>query len=280
MSKQHLSFEFFPPKTEKAWNTLLDTATQLAELNPDFFSVTFGASGMSQQGTPETVHTLKKHTNTICVPHISCVHSTCSDLDVLLRQYQQDGITNLVVLRGDKPSGMGGALGELRYASELVHFIREKTGNHFTIYVAAYPEYHPESATVANDITYLKHKIDQGADGIITQYFYNCDAYCYLQDNCAKANINVPILPGIMPVTNYTQLARFSDMCGAQLPQWLRQRLADFGDDLPSLRAFGLDVVANLCQQLQQVGAPGFHFYTLNQATACLTLCHLLQLVC
>lgn len=275
----HLSFEFFPPRTGTARDTLLKTAAQLTTLSPDFFSVTFGASGSMQQGTQETVALLTEQTKVLSVPHISCVHSTKEHIQKQLQQYQQQGVTELVVLRGDKPSGTGANhVGELHYASELVQFIRKKTGDYFTIYVAAYPEYHPESTTVTNDISYLKHKVDQGANAIITQYFYNADAYCHLQDNCAKAQIDVPILPGIMPITNYKQLARFSDGCGAELPRWLRQRLADFNQDLAGLRAFGLEVVVTLCEQLRAVGAPGFHFYTLNQATACLELCRLLQL--
>ncbi len=274
----HLSFEFFPPRTESACATLLQTATELAALSPDFFSITFGASGSVQHGTQETVNRLSQHTTVECVPHISCVHSTKQAIKTLLTDYQQHGVTKLVVLRGDKPSGVGNDVGELRYASELVKFVRDTTGDHFTIYVAAYPEYHPESTSVTTDLTYLKHKVDQGADAIITQYFYNSDAYFYLRDNCMKTDITVPILPGIMPITNYKQLARFSDSCGAELPQWLRKRLADFGDDLESLRAFGLEVVTKLCECLRQQGVPGFHFYTLNQATACMQLCRLLQL--
>ncbi|MCD6056385.1 MAG: metF [Gammaproteobacteria bacterium] len=267
-----ISFEFFPPRTEEAEKTLIAAAKELAGISPEFFSVTFGANGSLQAGTQKTIALLSQETAVNCVPHISCVNSTRSALQALLTHYKSRHITQLVVLRGDKPSGSEQALGDFNHASELVAFIRETTGDHFKIYVAAYPEYHPESKTAARDLHYLKQKVKAGADALITQYFYNNDAYFHLLDNCQKHGIDVPVFPGIMPITNFKQLARFSDACGAELPRWLRQRLEDFGEDLISLRAFGHQVVLKLCEQLRDGGVPGFHFYTLNQSAPSIAL--------
>ena len=259
-----ISFEFFPPKTTEGVEKLRETRLQLAKFKPEFFSVTFGAGGSTRDRTMETVLEIQQE-GFSAAPHISCVSSSKAEIRGLLQSYQAQGIKRLVTLRGDVPSGEV-CVGDFRYALDLVEFIRAETGNHFHLEVAAYPEFHPEAKTPAADIFNLKRKIDAGANSAITQYFYNADAYFRFMDQCAAAGIDVPIVPGIMPIYNITQLARFSNICGAEIPRWLKMRLEEYGDDMASLRSFGVDVVSELCATLQAVGVPGLHFYTLNQA--------------
>ena len=258
------SFEFFPPKTDQGVQNLRATRDELARLNPRFFSVTFGAGGSTQARTFETVVEIQQ-AGQEAAPHLSCIGSTRQELGSLLDAYRQEGISHIVALRGDMPSGMQEP-GELRHANELVEFIRERTGDHFFIEVAAYPEFHPQASDALADLANFKRKVDAGANAAITQYFYNPDAYFRFIDACESRGIDLPIVPGIMPITNYTQLARFSDACGAEIPRWLRQRLAAFGDDRESLLAFGVDVVSSICRELLEQGAPGLHFYTMNRS--------------
>ena len=264
MNSYAYSFEFFPPKTAEGMATLRDARAELAKFNPEFFSVTFGAGGSTRDRTMETVLDIQQQ-GLPAAPHISCISSSKEEIRGLLQAYQANDIKRLVALRGDLPSGEV-STGDFRYASELVAFIRAETGQHFHIEVAAYPEFHPEAKSPAADILNLKRKIDAGANSAITQYFYNADAYFHFIDQCAAAGINAPIVPGIMPIYNITQLARFSNVCGAEIPRWLRLRLEEYGDDMASLRAFGIDVVTDLCETLRVFGAPSLHFYTLNRA--------------
>ena len=266
METPNFSIEFFPPKTPEGAEKLRATRRQLAELSPMYFSVTFGAGGSTQQGTLDTVLDIMADGHP-AAPHLSCIGATRDSIRALLKQFQQHGIRRLVALRGDLPSGYGGA-GELRYANELVEFIRQETGDWFHIEVAAYPEMHPQARSPQDDLQNFARKIHAGANGAITQYFYNADAYFQFVDNVRKMGIEVPIVAGIMPITNYTQLMRFSDMCGAEIPRWVRLKLASFGDDSASIKAFGLDVVTGLCERLLAGGAPGLHFYSMNQAGA------------
>ncbi|XYJ10840.1 methylenetetrahydrofolate reductase [NAD(P)H] [Telluria sp. B2] len=266
METPNFSIEFFPPKTPEGAEKLRATRRQLAELSPTYFSVTFGAGGSTQQGTLDTVLDIMADGHP-AAPHLSCIGATRESIRALLKQFQQHGIRRLVALRGDLPSGYGGA-GELRYANELVEFIRAETGDWFHIEVAAYPEMHPQARSPQDDLQNFARKIHAGANGAITQYFYNADAYFQFVDNVRKMGIEVPIVAGIMPITNYTQLMRFSDMCGAEIPRWVRLKLASFGDDSASIKAFGLDVVTGLCERLLAGGAPGLHFYSMNQAAA------------
>lgn len=259
-----LSFEFFPPKTAEGIDKLRETRQQLAKFDPEFFSVTFGAGGSTRDRTMDTVLEIQAK-GFSAAPHISCISSSKSEIRELLHAYQSHGIKRLVTLRGDVPSGEVSS-GDFRYALELVEFIRAETGNYFHIEVAAYPEFHPEARSPAADLLNLKRKVEAGANSAITQYFYNADAYFRFIDQCATANINVPVVPGIMPIYNITQLARFSSVCGAEIPRWLKMRLEEYGDDLQSLRAFGIDVVSELCAHLLESGVPSLHFYTLNQA--------------
>lgn len=264
MKNTGISFEFFPPKTADGIEKLRETRAQLAKFQPEFFSVTFGAGGSTRDRTMDAVLEIQQE-GFNAAPHISCVSSSKAEIRDLLQTYQARGIQRLVALRGDLPSGEV-SVGDFRYAADLVGFIRAETGNHFHIEVAAYPEFHPEARTPAKDLLNLKRKIDAGANSAITQYFYNADAYFRFIDQCAATGINVPIVPGIMPIYNITQLARFSSICGAEIPRWLKMRLEEYADDVPSLRAFGVDVVSELCETLQVSGVPSFHFYTLNQA--------------
>lgn len=264
MSDPVISFEFFPPKTAEGVSKLRETRKQLAQLQPKFFSVTFGAGGSTRDRTMETVLEIQGEGHE-AAPHISCISSSRQEIAELLQAYKAKNIRHLVALRGDLPSGEASA-GDFRYANELVSFIREQTGDWFEIEVAAYPEFHPESSSASADLRHFKAKVDAGADAAITQYFYNTDAYFRFVDQCQSLGIDIPIVPGVMPIYNYTQLARFSSVCGADIPRWLRLRLQDFGDDLPSLRSFGMDVVTELSERLVAGGAPGLHFYTLNQA--------------
>ncbi len=259
-----LSFEFFPPKTLEGIANLRETRTQLARFNPEFFSVTFGAGGSTTDRTKETVFEIQAD-GYEAAPHISCISSSKEEIRALLSAYQAKGIKRLVTLRGDVPSGEV-SVGDFKYANELVRFIRQETGDWFHLEVAAYPEFHPEALSAAKDMANFKRKVEAGADSAITQYFYNADAYFRFIDSCDADGINVPIVPGIMPIYNYTQLARFSGICGAEIPRWLRLRLEAFADDMPSLRALGIDVVSELCETLLAWGVPSLHFYTLNQA--------------
>jgi len=261
----NISFEFFPPKTPEGVNHLLQTAKILADYNPDYFSVTFGAGGSTREGTLDTVKMLLKHTPVAATPHISCMGTSKQDILDILVKYQTLGIKHLVALRGDLPSGMGMS-GDLRYANELVTFIREQTGDHFHIDVAAYPEIHPQAPSAQQDILNFKRKVEAGANGAITQYFFNVDAYFHFLDECTTHGIFIPIVPGIMPIYQFSKLARFSEVCGAEIPRWIRKRLESYGDDQESVRLFGLEVVYHMCDQLVAGGAPGLHFYTLNQA--------------
>jgi len=258
------SFEFFPPKTAEGAEKLRQTREQLAALHPRYISVTFGAGGSTQQGTLDTITEIQ-NAGIPAAPHMSCISSSKEDLYQLLKTYQEIGIKRIVALRGDMPSGTKG-LGELRYANELVAFIREKTGDYFHLEVAAYPEVHPQARDAESDLHHFKLKIEAGANSAITQYFYNPDAYFNFIERCHKAAINAPIVPGIMPITNYKMLARFSDSCGAEIPRWVRKQLEGYGDDLESIRKFGIDVTTDLCRKLLEFGVPGLHFYTMNQA--------------
>ncbi len=262
--KPEISFEFFPPKTEEGVLKLRETRKQLALLKPKFFSVTFGAGGSTRDRTMDAVLEIQAE-GFEAAPHISGISSSKAEILSLLKTYQSHGIRRLVVLRGDLPSGEVSS-GDFTYASQLVAFIREQTGDWFQIEVAAYPETHPEARSANADLKHFKTKVDAGANAAITQYFYNADAYFQFVDQCQKMGIEIPIVPGVMPIYNYTQLARFSNVCGAEIPRWLRLRLEDYGDDIASLRALGLDVVTDLCEKLMAGGAPGLHFYTLNQS--------------
>jgi methylenetetrahydrofolate reductase (NADPH) len=258
------SFEFFPPRTPEGKAKLRAAWQELARLKPRFFSCTYGAGGSTRDGTLETVLEIMRAGHE-AAPHLSCVASTRQDIREQLERYKAAGIRHLVALRGDLPSGIA-ASGEFRYASELVAFIRETTGDWFRIEVACYPEYHPQTRNAADEVKNFRKKIDAGADSAITQYFYNADAYLRFVEECRAAGIAVPIVPGIMPIGNFSQLARFSDACGAEIPRWMRVKLEGYRDDAASIRAFGLDVVTSLCEKLLAAGAPGLHFYTLNQA--------------
>ena len=273
---QLFSFEFYPPKTEEGVVSLQSVRNQLAALKPDFFSVTFGAGGSTRDKTLDTVIDIQSK-GILAAPHLSCVGSTKDNISTILKNYQDSGISKIVALRGDLPSGMLSA-GEFRYANELVDFIRAETGDDFQIHVAAYPEVHPQASSAAEDFKNFKRKVDAGANAAITQYFYNADAYFYFLDTCEKNGINIPIVPGIMPITQYAQLFRFSEMCGADIPRWLRKRLEGFGDDRASIQAFGAELVTQLCQRLLNNGAPGLHFYTMNQAAPTLAILNNLEL--
>jgi len=260
------SFEFFPPKTAEAEESLRAVRRRLGELSPAYFSVTFGAGGSTRDRTYDTVVEIQREGLADAAPHISCIASTRQGVRELLQAYIDAGIRRIVALRGDMPSGMGGSPGELKYANELVAFIREATGAHFHIEVAAYPEFHPQASGARADLENFRRKIEAGADSALTQYFYNPDAYFRFVDAVRRLGVEAPVVPGIMPITNYKQLARFSDACGAEIPRWIRKRLEDFGEDLDSLRAFGLDVTTQLCETLLVGGAPGLHFYTMNRS--------------
>jgi methylenetetrahydrofolate reductase (NADPH) len=258
------SFEFFPPNTPEGTQKLAQTSKQLAQLNPKFFSVTYGAGGSTRERTLRAVLDLRT-AGYAAAPHISCIGSSRNDIREILHEYQEQGIRHLVALRGDLPSGTAFA-GEFQYANELVAFIRKEFGEQFHIDVAAYPEYHPQARSAQEDLLNFKRKVEAGASSAITQYFYNTDGYFHFVDECAAMGINLPLVPGIMPIGRFSQLARFSDACGAEIPRWIRLKLEGYGDDTASVRAFGLDVVTRLCDDLLSAGAPGLHFYTMNQA--------------
>jgi len=263
-SRRCFSFEFFPPNTPEGSEKLAATARQLAQLKPEFFSVTYGAGGSTQERTLHAVLDLCK-AGYAAAPHISCIGSSRNTVRDMLERYKAHGIRHLVALRGDLPSGTL-FTGDFQHASDLVAFIREEFGEHFFIEVAAYPEYHPQAKSAQDDLANFKRKVQAGANSAITQYFYTADAYFHFVDECRAMGVNIPIVPGIMPIGRYSQLARFSDACGAEIPRWIRKKLEGYGDDTASIRAFGLDVVTELCDRLLQHGAPGLHFYTLNQA--------------
>ncbi|NDP42600.1 MAG: methylenetetrahydrofolate reductase [NAD(P)H] [Aromatoleum sp.] len=258
------SLEFFPPRTPEGIEKLRATRCQLAQLKPAFCSVTFGAGGSTREGTLATVLEFRDG-GLEAAPHLSCIGSSRESIREVLNEYRSHGIRHLIALRGDLPSGSAD-VGDLRYASDLVAFIRQETGDWFHIDVAAYPEYHPQARSPGDDLAAFKRKIDAGANSAITQYFYNPQSYWHFVDACAAQGIDVPIVPGIMPIGSFTKLARFSDACGAEIPRWMRKKLESYGDDTASIRAFGLDVVTELADGLLARGAPGLHFYTLNQA--------------
>ncbi|SDW16955.1 methylenetetrahydrofolate reductase [NAD(P)H] [Marinobacter mobilis] len=262
--KRRFSFEFFPPKTDQGKDKLQVVRDRLAGVNPDFFSVTFGAGGSTRDRTVETVLNLHKQ-GISTAPHLSCVGGTRESVAELLDLYKANGINRIVALRGDLPSGMG-ASGELRYANELVEFIREHSGDTFNIEVAAYPEFHPQARNAEDDLKNFARKVQAGANSAITQYFFNPDSYFYFIDRLEKMNVTIPVVPGIMPIVNFSSLVRFSDMCGADIPRWIRKQLEAYGDDTDSIRKFGEEVITDMCQKLLDAGVPGLHFYTLNQA--------------
>ena len=273
-----ISFEFFPPRTPEGVAKLRVVRQELAAFGPEFYSVTFGAGGSTREGTLAAI--TEMHGESVAAaPHLSCIGASEAELRDALLHYKTLGVRRLVALRGDLPSGTGAlARGDFRYARDLVAFVRRETGDWFTIEVAAYPETHPQARSPHDDLANFASKFAAGADSAITQYFYNADAYFRFVDEARAAGVDAPIVPGIMPITNYTQLARFSDGCGAEIPRWIRLKLASFGDDQAAIRAFGLDVVASLCERLLAGGAPGLHFYTLNQSGSAAQLCSRLGL--
>jgi methylenetetrahydrofolate reductase (NADPH) len=264
--ERRYSFEFFPAKTEAGHEKLMATARNLANYQPDFFSCTYGAGGSTRDRTLQTVLQLDGEVKVPTAPHLSCVGDSKAELSALLAHYKDAGIQRIVALRGDLPSGMGMASGELRFANELVEFIRSETGDHFHIEVAAYPEVHPQARSYEADLANFVRKVKAGASSAITQYFFNADSYFYFVERVRKLGVDIPVVPGIMPITNYSKLARFSDACGAEIPRWIRKQLEAYADDAQSIQAFGEQVITEMCEQLLQGGAPGLHFYTLNQA--------------
>jgi len=271
MTTSHYSFEFFPPKTEQGQSNLSNTRKALAKLNPQFFSVTYGAGGSTQQRTLSTVLEIQTESGIEAAPHLSCVSSSKQQIRDILELYRSNDIRRIVALRGDLPSGSRD-LGDLHYANELVEFIRAETGDHFTLEVAAYPEMHPQADNYQADLRNFERKVKAGSDRAITQYFYNADSYLRFVEDCDKLNINIPIVPGIMPITNYVQLARFSDACGTEIPRWIRTRLEGYGDDLDSIQQFGTEVVTKMCERLMENDIPGLHFYTMNRIEPTMTI--------
>jgi len=276
MHKTELSIEFFPPQTSEGAEKLRAVRARLAELKPVFFSVTYGAGGSTRERTFATVKEIAA-SGAEAAPHLSCIGSTREGIREILQEYADAGIRRIVALRGDLPSGVGDP-GEFRYANELVEFIRAETGDRFHLEVAAYPEWHPQARTPADDLAAFKRKADAGADSAITQYFYNLDAYLHFVDAVRAQGVSIPIIPGIMPIASFSKLARFSDACGAEIPRWMRKKFESFGDDAESIRAFGLDVVTGLCEKLIAAGAPGLHFYSMNQAALTTEICQRLKL--
>ncbi|EXF46801.1 5,10-methylenetetrahydrofolate reductase [Pseudomonas sp. BAY1663] len=277
-NRPSISFEFFPTKTEAGHEKLLNVARQLAGYQPDFFSCTYGAGGSTRDRTLNTVLQLDSEVKVPTAPHLSCVGDSKQELRQLLNIYRDAGIKRIVALRGDLPSGMGLANGELRHASDLVEFIRVETGDHFHIEVAAYPEMHPQARSFEDDLANFVHKARAGASSAITQYFFNADCYFYFVERVRKLGVDIPVVPGIMPITNYSKLARFSDACGAEIPRWVRKQLEAYGDDIDSIQAFGEQVISEMCEKLLVGGAPGLHFYTLNQAEPSLAIWNNLKL--
>jgi methylenetetrahydrofolate reductase (NADH) len=270
MSDTPISFEFFPPQTPEGLNKLSDTCRRLAACKPEYFSVTFGAGGSTRERTLEAVRQIKNEGHE-AAPHLSCVGSTRDNIRAVLGTYKELGIRRIVSLRGDLPSGMA-ISGEFHYANELVSFIRAETGDYFRIEVAAYPEFHPQARSPRDDLLNFKRKAEAGANSAITQYFYNPDAYFRFLDECRRLGVTIPIVPGIMPIVKFSQLARFSDACGAEIPRWIRKPLESYGDDTDAVQSFGLDIVTQLCEKLLAGGAPGLHFYTLNHAAPSLEI--------
>ena len=271
MMKPEISIEFFPPQTSEGVEKLRLVRQKLAPLKPEFFSVTYGAGGSTRERTFAVVKEIVDEGHQ-AAPHLSCVGSTREGIREILAEYRAEGIHRLVALRGDLPSGMAQA-GEFRFANDLVTFIREETGEHFHLSVAAYPEWHPQARTPADDLAAFANKVKAGANAAITQYFFNADAYFHFVDEARALGVNVPIIPGIMPIVGFTKLARFSDACGAEIPRWMRRKFESFGDDTESIRAFGLDVITELCDRLLKGGAPGIHFYSMNQSALTLEVC-------
>jgi len=269
--KPEISIEFFPPQTPEGVDKLRVVRTELAKLEPSFFSVTFGAGGSTRERTFAVVKEIAAEGHA-AAPHLSCIGSTRASIRDILADYKAAGIRRIVALRGDLPSGMA-ETGEFRYANELVEFIRAETGDWFSLEVAAYPEWHPQARSPKDDLEAFARKVKAGANSAITQYFYNADAYFHFVDEAKALGVDVPIVPGIMPIVGFTKLARFSDACGAELPRWMRKKFESFGDDTESIRAFGLDVVTELCERLLQGGAPGLHFYAMNQSTLTTEIC-------
>jgi methylenetetrahydrofolate reductase (NADPH) len=269
-----VSFELFPPRTPEAAAKLPAVLDKLAAASPQYFSVTHGAGGSDQDGTYQTLLTVVQHTGVEVAPHLTCIGSTREKVAALLQRYKDAGVKRIVALRGDLPATAmsPSAPGEFHYASELVTFIRKTHGDTFKIEVAAYPEVHPQAASSAADFENFRRKVEAGADSALTQLFYNADAYCDFMDQCAKAGIDIPIIPGIMPITGYANVVRFCQGCGADLPRWIRLRLEQLQDDKPALLDFGASVVTRLCENLLRNGAPGLHFYTINQAEPTLRL--------
>ena len=265
------SFELFPPKTDAGMEKLQASVHKLAALQPVYFSVTYGAGGSTQERTFDTVDWLRSE-GIETAPHLSAIGASREHILGILERYREQGIRRIVALRGDMPSGMGEA-GEFAHANDLVTYIREQTGDHFHIEVAAYPEFHPQATDAWTDLKHFNVKVQAGASGAITQYFYNADAYFHFIDDCHKLGVDIPVMPGIMPINNYTQLARFSDACGSEIPRWIRRRMQAYADDVESIRAFGIEVVSELCQRLLDSGAPGLHFYTMNQAGPTMQIC-------
>ena len=264
-----LSYEFFPPKSDEQKVILKDTQKKLRETHPDFFSVTFGAGGSTLTATAETVIGLKEHDTPKVIPHLSCMGGTPEDIKKLLNKYLDNGITDILALRGDVPSGMG-SVGYFRYANELIEYIHQEFPDTFHITVGCYPEVHPESVSLDTEIKYFKQKVDAGVERAITQFFFNPEAYFQYVDLCEKNGIDVPITPGIMPITNYSNIKRFCGFCGTDMPRWLHYKLQSYGDDRKAIQAFGTEYTIRLCEQLLEQGVPGIHFYTLNRAKATL----------
>ncbi len=277
MHTPELSIEFFPPQTTEGAEKLRTVRDQLAVLQPAFFSVTYGAGGSTRERTFATVQEIAA-AGFEAAPHLSCIGSSRAQLRDILDEYDAAGIRRIVALRGDLPSGVGTA-GEFRYANELVEFIRAESGQRFRIEVAAYPEWHPQAKSPRDDLIAFQRKVAAGADSAITQYFYNIDAYLHFVDEARALDVDIPIVPGIMPISSFSKLARFSDACGAEIPRWMRRKFESFGDDSASVKAFGLDVVTELCERLLEAGAPGLHFYSMNQAEATLAICERLGLM-
>ncbi len=271
MKKQSFSFEFFPPKTDKGIENLAKVRDEFAKLDPAFFSVTYGAGGSTQDSTINTVITTQKESGIPTASHLSCVGSSKEQIRDILAMYKENGINRLVALRGDLPSGMRD-IGDFQYANDLIAFIRKETGDFFQIEAAAYPEMHPQAPNYQTDIENYVRKMDAGADRAITQYFYNADAYFHFVESAAKAGSDKPIVPGIMPITNFVQLARFSDGTGAEIPRWLRKRLEGYGDDLDSIQKLGNEFVTEMCEKLLAGGAPGLHFYSMNRVEPSLSI--------
>jgi methylenetetrahydrofolate reductase (NADPH) len=271
MQKTELSIEFFPPQSAEGAEKLRTVRERLAVLQPAFFSVTYGAGGSTRERTFATVQEIAAAGHE-AAPHLSCVGSSREQLRAILQEYEEAGIRRIVALRGDLPSGVG-TPGEFRYANELVEFIRAETGRRFILEVAAYPEWHPQAKSPRDDLLAFQRKVAAGADSAITQYFYNLDAYLHFVDEARALGVDIPIVPGIMPIASFSKLARFSDACGAEIPRWMRRKFESYGDDAASIRAFGLDVVTELCQRLLEAGAPGLHFYSMNQAELTLAIC-------